>query len=211
MAIHSRMRQSDHHLYLLLFLLLLPLHGSGFLSNNHLQSRAKRQLVDTPCICRGSSDGGGLVALRETVVLLGRDPSTDGGCHWVDEQDVASVTRLLQGELEEVEEALQAVQEGSASAAAGRALLSECGDVLWNAMLLCHVAGRAVRESSSGEERSGSGSAIESAAAMASEKIRRRTPYIAEWGPAGSGSVSRVDAEAAWNAAKAAEGGNSGA
>ena len=94
------------------------------------------------------------------MVLLGRDPSTDGGCHWVDEQDVASVTRLLQGELEEVEEALQAVQEGSASAAAGRALLSECGDVLWNAMLLCHVAGRAVRESSSGEERSGSGSAI---------------------------------------------------
>ena len=88
------------------------------------------------------------------------------------------------------------------------ALLKECGDVLWNAMLLCHVAGR-------GRVDTGD-SSIDAMAGMAAEKIRRRTPYM-EWaeeekelntgrGGAGAARVaSRVEAEAAWNAAKGAE------
>jgi NTP pyrophosphatase (non-canonical NTP hydrolase) len=197
----------------LLLLVELPWRGYGFIRND-ASIVAKRRVA---LVGSSSSSSSSLELLRETVELLGRDPRTGGGCHWVEEQDVSSVAQFLREELGEVEEALEAAATVGTppSAAATRALLSECGDVLWNAMLLCHVAGRVVKDA---EEFAGEGSTIDSAAAMAAEKIRRRTPYIAEWGvekygegedtreAPSSRAASRAEAESAWNTAKAAEG-----
>lgn len=155
----------------------------------------------------------GLVELAKTVELLNR-PLDRGGCPWTNEQTVRSLVKHLQGELEEVKEALDALDNtlyldvnntGNFSnyEAKSNLLAEECGDVLFNALMLC--AALPTRNPASYLK-----SDMDDAALHAAAKIRRRTPYMDAWGAVGDNrsdeAVSMEEAQSAWQAAKRTEG-----
>ena len=149
----------------------------------------------------------GLALLAETVQLLNR-PVDQGGCPWTHEQTVLSLVAHLQSELEEVKGALVAEEvlrskaktagDTSTVDAASGHLAAECGDVLFNALMLCAALptrGRSVRPEGS----------LDRVARHAAAKVRRRTPYVAAWGAVGearSAAITTEEAERAWQAAK---------
>lgn len=142
-----------------------------------------------------NGDEQGLSLLHQTVEELARPV---GGCQWTAEQNVSSVLQYLQEEMLEVREQATLVAAAvtvEEMAVANKRLLDECGDVLWNAMLLSKVAS------------AGSGGSIDTIALGAATKLRRRTPYMAwESGILVSETgLTRDEAERLWNEAKALE------
>lgn len=112
---------------------------------------------------------------------------TEGGCPWTAEQDAMGIIEHAKGELDEVREEIVL-----GDAAEHKALESELGDLLFNAILLIKLC-----------ERDGLGGAtLEGAAQSAQAKLRRRAPFIF-----GEGEQPKTpeEANAIWRAAKKRE------
>ena len=170
-------------------------------------------LKSTPQSAEDSShEFPGLNELANTVEFLNR-PLDRGGCPWTNKQTVRSLVKHLQGELEEVKEALDALDStlhldmnnaGNVSnyEAKSNLLAEECGDVLFNALMLC--AALPTRNLASSYK-----SDMDDVALRAAAKIRRRTPYMDAWGAVGGNrsneAVTMEEAQSAWQAAKRTE------
>ena len=162
-------------------------HSASASCRHHSQLKRPGRLGHVARCCdevRPWECGSGVERLTATVDILTRPVGDNGGCHWTAEQNVTSVLGYLRDELDEVETAL-----GDCDA---KALLAECGDVLFNSLLLAAVIGKA------------SDVTLDEVARRAALKFQRRTPYMQAWG-SGAAALSRGDCERAWNEAKAAE------
>ena len=143
-----------------------------------------------------SSIASGLEVLTETVELLNR-PVDSGGCPWTNEQTLEKLVVYLQSELEEVVvalaevKALQSNGNGAKDAveAASDNLAAECGDVLFNALMLCSALPAC--------ENKLAGNTVDSVARNTAAKIRSRTPYMAEWGARRRGRLEPLTAQEA--------------
>jgi NTP pyrophosphatase (non-canonical NTP hydrolase) len=180
--------------------------GFSALQPTHHRWMHLRSLPDT--IEELSRDFPGLAELAETIKILNR-PLNKGGCPWTNEQTVRSLVKHLQDELEEVKEALDALDDmshfnvndtGHVSDHEVKSdlLAEECGDVLFNALMLC----AALPARSQGPY---SKSTMDEVALNAAAKIRRRTPYMTAWGAdrdSSSVDITVNEAQNAWQAAK---------
>lgn len=115
-------------------------------------------------------------------------------CPWTAAMDAPTMLSWMRSELDEVQVALEQLRhEGARDAKGAReALISELGDVLFDALMLNALAARDL--------------ALDPDAAWsaAATKVERRTPYMELWG---DGSVARTaqEASAMWLAAKIRE------
>ena len=129
---------------------------------------------------------GEVEQLLRVVNALTTCPS-EGGCPWTAEQDAMGIIEHAKGELDEVREEIILGDD-----AEHKALESELGDLLFNAILLIKLC-----------ERDGLGGAtLEGAAQSAQAKLRRRAPFIF-----GEGERPKTpeEANAIWKAAKKQE------
>ena len=132
-------------------------------------------------------------ALAETVEILFEK---DGGCPWTAAQSSDDFVKYARSELDEIEEAIAELRRTTgpeATRAATAHLSEEIGDLLFATYMLAEAASRDL----------GAGPATEPWR-VASEKMRRRTPYM-EWDGRRRTSVTADEAAAQWARVKRAE------
>ena len=149
-----------------------------------------------------SADAGSSAAAapNDTALqsLIGHVDQLGKECPWTAAQQPEDMLFHLRKELIEVEEVLRAHRNRPAEAdprlkkPSIEALVTELGDVLFDALMLIEVA-----------QRDTPAVTLEACAASSNAKLRRRAPYIF---PGGAHVANLADAERVWQQAKQEEG-----
>mmetsp|Transcript_17734 Transcript_17734/g.35402 ORF Transcript_17734/g.35402 Transcript_17734/m.35402 type:complete len:266 (-) Transcript_17734:421-1218(-) len=126
--------------------------------------------------------------LRNVVACLGQN------CPWTAGVGAAEMASWLEGEIGELREEI--AREDTGEAAARKRIVSEMGDILFDAYMLEMICRRDYDLSD-----------LPPAWQVAAEKVERRTPYMAEWGDGGVTADTAEEAERLWRAAKRREAG----
>ena len=173
--------------------LFLAVHALGFENPVVLHSRPGRRLRVASARAQPSRVSSARDPLAETVETLFEK---DGGCPWTASQSSDDFVKFARSELDEVEEAIAQLRRATgpeATRAATAHLSEEIGDLLFATYMLAEAASRDL----------GAGPATEPWR-VASEKMRRRTPYM-EWDGRRRTSVTADEAAAQWARVKRAE------
>ena len=120
--------------------------------------------------------------LHEVVRLLHRDPAS-GGCPYTNSLSARLLLVSISKDFAGIDETLEAVSKEAASheQPSREMLQTKLGDLLFDSLMLLHVCAREHAVDT------------ESVWANAVERIKQRTPYIAEWGdPAAVAATARA-------------------